>query len=60
MGRGPSLAKVGQDPTHTVDWLVEHIRNPKTHKADSRMPAFESKISAEDLRSLAGYLASLK
>jgi mono/diheme cytochrome c family protein len=59
--RGPDLAHVGKDPEHTVDWLMAHIRNPKTHKPDSRMPAFpESKINDEDLRHLAGYLASLK
>jgi mono/diheme cytochrome c family protein len=61
MGRkGPDLAKVGADPGHTVEWLEEHVRNPKSHKPDSRMPGFEAKIKPEDLRSLAEYLASLK
>jgi mono/diheme cytochrome c family protein len=58
--RGPSLAAVGRDPAHTVDWLMEHIRNPKAHRPDSRMPPFEGKIQAQDLRALATYLASLK
>jgi cytochrome c2 len=62
MGRnkGPDLAKVGEDPAHTVDWLMEHIRNPKAHKPKSRMPSFEGKIKDDDLRALAEYLASLK
>lgn len=60
MARGPDLSHVGADPIHTTDWLIEHIRNPKTHKPDSRMPPFDGKISAEDLKVLAEYLASLK
>jgi mono/diheme cytochrome c family protein len=59
-GRGPDLAKVGQGPTHTAEWVAEYIRNPKMHKANSRMPAFEGKINADDLRILAEYLAGLK
>jgi len=59
--RGPDLAAVGKDPAHTIEWLSEHIRNAKAHKADSRMPPFgEDKINGDDLRKLAEYLASLK
>jgi mono/diheme cytochrome c family protein len=58
--RGPDLGKVGRDPAHTVDWLMAHIRNPKAHKSQSRMPPFEGKIHENDLRALAEYLASLK
>lgn len=58
--RGPDLARVGASPAHTVDWLMEQIRNPQSHKPDSRMPAYADKISEEDLRALATYLASLK
>ena len=59
--RGPDLAAVGKDPTHTVEWLSEHIRNAKGHKPDSRMPPFgEDRINGDDLRKLAQYLASLK
>lgn len=46
--------------THTVEWLIAHIRNPKSHKPESRMPAFDGKISQEDLKALAEYLASLQ
>ena len=42
------------------EWISEHIRDPKSHKPDSRMPGYASKIQAQDLRSLAEYLASLK
>lgn len=58
--KGPDLAKVAADPTHTKDWLAEHIRNPKSHKPESRMPAFEGKLSADEIKSLGDYLAGLK
>jgi cbb3-type cytochrome oxidase cytochrome c subunit len=61
MSRGPELTHIGQDPTHTVEWLMAHIRNPKSHKQQSRMPAFgPEKINDENLKALAEYLASLK
>ena len=56
--RGPALATVGAK--RTKDWLIEHIKNPKTHNPQSRMPAFESRITVDDLQALADYLASLK
>lgn len=59
--KGPDLGKVGKDPAHTVDWLTEYIRNPKSKKPDSKMPAFPAaRISDTDLHALAEYLASLK
>ena len=61
MNRGPELTHVGNDASHTVDWIMQHIRNPQAHKPQSRMPAFgPEKINDEDLKSLAEYLASLK
>jgi len=59
-GRGPSLSHVGADAGHTVQWLSEQIRNPKSHRPNSRMPAYDRKVNADDLKSLAEYLASLK
>jgi mono/diheme cytochrome c family protein len=56
--RGPDLSRVGA--VHSVDWLVEQIRDPQSHKPDSRMPPYADKIGEEDLRALATYLASLK
>lgn len=58
--KGPDLAKVGMDPEHTPQWLVEYVKNPKAHKPDSKMPRFEGKISEQDLRALGEYLAGLK
>jgi len=59
--RPPSLARVGADPGHTVEWLIAQIRDPKSHNRESRMPAYdESRISNDDLKSLAEFLESLK
>ena len=61
MRRPPDLSKVGADPEHTVEWLMAHVRNPKTHKPESTMPPYdENKINDNDLRALAEFLASLK
>jgi mono/diheme cytochrome c family protein len=57
-GRGPNLSRVGAK--RTADWLLDHMRNPTVHNPNSKMPSFEGKISEDDLRSLAEYLASLK
>lgn len=59
-GRGPDLGKVGTDESHTASWLMEYVRNPKSKKADSRMPPFGGKIKDDDLTALADYLAGLK
>ena len=59
--RPPSLAKVGADPKHSVEWLMAQIRDPKSHNSESHMPAYDdSKISHDDLKSLAEFLESLK
>jgi hypothetical protein len=57
-GRGPSLAGVGSK--HNAQWLTEHVRNPKSHRANSRMPSYEEKMSPDELRSIGEYLASLR
>ena len=59
MGRGPDLAHAGSDPNHTVDWLMAYIRDPKSKKPNSRMPPM-NRLSDEDIRAVAEYLASLK
>ena len=43
-----------------ADWIAEHIKNPKAHKPQSKMPEFESKLKPEEIRSLAEFLAGLK
>lgn len=57
---GPDLSRVGAEATHTADWLVAHVTNPKTHNPGSRMPGFAGKIGDKDLLALGAYLASLK
>jgi mono/diheme cytochrome c family protein len=57
---GPDLTRVGADPNHTPQWLAQHVKNPRSQNPSSRMPAFEGKISDQDLLALGTYLASLK
>jgi mono/diheme cytochrome c family protein len=58
-GKGPDLSHVGAE--HNADWIAEHVRDPQSHKPQSRMPKFpEAKINDADLKSLADYLAGLK
>ena len=57
-GRGPDLSTIGRN--HDEDWFVEFVRNPKSQKPDSRMPKFEGKLSEDELRAVARYLASLR
>ncbi len=58
--RGRDLTHVGADPNHTSEWLIAHVKNPRAHNPNSPMPAFEGKISEQDLAALGDYLASLK
>ena len=57
---GPDLSHVAAEKEHTSDWIVAHVKNPKTHNPGSRMPAFAGKISDKDLLAIGAYLASLK
>jgi len=57
---GPDLTHVGADPSHTPQWLADHVRNPKAHNPGSRMPGFQGRITDPDLNALGVYLASLK
>ena len=59
-GRAPDLAKVGADPAHTIEWLSNFIKDPKSIKSDSRMPGYADRITDDELKALAEYLASLK
>ena len=58
--RGPDLTHVGADPSRTVDWIAAHIRNPKTHKPESRMPAFETQLQPAEIQAIAEMLAGMK
>ncbi len=56
---GPDLSHEGA--AHTADWIVQQVRNPKSHEADGTMPACgKDRISDDQLKALAEYLASLK
>ena len=58
---GPNLSKVAADPEHTAEWIAAHIRDPKSHRPQSRMPAYgPDKLSDADLQTLVAYLATLK
>ena len=58
-GQGaPDLSKVGG--ARDAPWIIAHVKNPKAHKPNSRMPSFEGKINEADLASLGAYLASLR
>lgn len=56
----PDLAKVSADPAHTPEWLAEHVRNPKAHNPGSRMPAFDGKLSDDEVKSVVEYMGKLK
>jgi len=57
---GPDLTRAGSDPRHTAAWIIEHVKNPKSHNPGSSMPGFEGRISDSDLAALGEYLAGLK
>jgi nitric oxide reductase subunit C len=54
---GPDLTKVGD--RRTKEWIEQQIRNPRSHNPNSIMPNF-SRLSSQDIESLADYLSSLK
>jgi mono/diheme cytochrome c family protein len=56
---GPDLARVGADPEHTRQWLMDTIRDPQAENRVARMPKFEGKLTEGDLLALVDYLASL-
>lgn len=58
--QGPDLAKVASKPERNVDWFIAFLNNPSKDNPEARMPPFEGKIQADDLRALAEFLASLK
>jgi mono/diheme cytochrome c family protein len=58
--KAPDLTHVGTEADHTAEWIADHVRNPKGHKPSSKMPAFESKLKPEEIKSVAEFLKSLK
>jgi cytochrome c553 len=58
---GPDLRHIGSAKGMTAEWLAAYIRNPKSQRPDARvMPAFEDKMSDDEIRSLAEFLAAKK
>ena len=57
----PGLSQVGANADHTAKWIGEHIRDPKSHKPQSKMPMYGAdKITEADLEKLSAYLAAQK
>jgi ubiquinol-cytochrome c reductase cytochrome b subunit len=54
---GPDLSNEGTKG-HSQEWLVEQIRDAKSHNATTVMPSFEQ-LSDEQIRGLVAYLESL-
>jgi cytochrome c oxidase subunit 2 len=55
---GPDLSKVAANPEHTRTWLSEYIRDPKSHKPDSKMMPI--RLNDDDLKAVVDYLETLK
>lgn len=54
-----SLTKVGEKRSR--EYIIEHVRNAKTHTGKTRMPPYDEKaINDADMQLLADYLVSLK
>jgi len=58
---GPDLSHIGSAKGMTAEWLTSYIRDPKSVRPDAKvMPAFEDKLSEEQIHRLAEYLAARK
>ncbi|MCE9563085.1 MAG: cytochrome c [Planctomycetes bacterium] len=59
--KGPDLSHIGSATGMTVDWLTEYISNPQSKRPDVRvMPAFNTKMTPEQIKALAEWLAAKK
>jgi mono/diheme cytochrome c family protein len=59
--KGPDLTHIGSATGMNVEWFTDYIRNPKSRRPDARlMPAFGDKMTDEQIRSLAAWLAAKK
>ncbi len=54
---GPNLTAVGS--RRSREYIIEQIKNPKSHNPNSEMPSFDS-LPEKDINDLADYLSSLK
>jgi mono/diheme cytochrome c family protein len=59
-GPGKKINLAALDANKDAAWIKEHVRNPKTHNPNSKMPAFAAdQVSDENLKTLAEYIVSL-
>lgn len=60
-GRGinPPLVGVSRRPRRTVEDLVRIIKNPRAYDLGKRMPSFAGKLSEDEMRAVAEWVASL-
>jgi mono/diheme cytochrome c family protein len=58
--KGPNLGKLGADPSHTRQWVMNYVRDPQAQNPKARMPKFAGRISDDDLSALADYLVRLQ
>jgi len=56
----PDLSKEGANPKHTEAWFEDAVLHPTKVKPGSKMPPYDGKINAKDIKTLAAYLGSLK
>ncbi len=54
---GPDLTTVGK--RRSREYIVEQIKNPKAHNANTNMPSFRD-LPAQNINDLADYLSRLK
>ncbi len=55
---GPNLTYVGGKRSR--DYIVQQIKDPAYHNADTAMPSFRDKLSDQEINDLADYLSGLK
>lgn len=54
---GPNLSTVGK--RRSRDYIIQQIKNPKSHNPNTAMPAFAGRISEKDIDAIADYLSNL-
>ena len=59
--KGPNLSKIGAAPGRDADYFARFIRDPRSVKPNAKlMPAFGDKLTEDEIRELAAYLAGMK
>ena len=53
---GPDLSSAGQK--HDLEWLRKWIARPEAMKSDAKMPAFDKKLSKDELETIARFVAT--